>query len=345
MIILRHSCVIYYHRWLVNFLRCQRLHVDRCCLQKKKKWTKDKISALAAWNYETNVICGPKKARNTISKEKRVRTHDICVDYSQLNNSQVAGEVGPSKLEADELQMLDMPCSTTKRLSSRTVLEDSVQKPKSPAVNNLFKLHGHIPAVTEKRQTGSNIVSKHENEDDFVTTKRVGTCGYTWVDSPAQTLPADGRENTGASYSQTTSADSDNVVQNVVHVSSRVTDASGNNIDIGEQQTVDNSSATESRMDENPAPKNSSDQYILSFPLFAGPVLPPETGCLSFRLPSVSAILKATMPPENQLALTRWEQRMIAELGEDGFKEYQKGQQFLQFSGLCFVTLGPCHCA
>ena len=342
MPILRQLCVIYYHRWLVNFIRCQRLHVGRCCLQ-KKKWTKDKIGALTAWNYETNVICGPKKARSTVSKAKHERSRDVCADHSQLNNSQVAVEVRTNELEADELQMPDMPCSTTRRLSSQTVFEAPGEKRRSPAVNNLFKLHEHIPAVTEKRQTGSNVVSKRGNEDvDFVTTKRIGTCGYTWVDSPAQTLPADGKKNTGALYSQTTNADSDNVVQNVAYVSSRVTVATSDNID--QQQSVDNSSVTESQTHENPAPKNTSDQYILSFPLFAGPVLPPETGGLSFRLPSVSAILKATMPPENQLALTRWEQRMIAELGEDGFKEYQKGQQFLQFPGLCFVTLGPFHC-
>lgn len=40
------------------------------------------------------------------------------------------------------------------------------------------------------------------------------------------------------------------------------------------------------------------------------------------HLPSVTRILQKTMPPDQAFYLERWKRRMIAELGEEGFKEY-----------------------
>ncbi|XP_006860805.1 PREDICTED: mitochondrial genome maintenance exonuclease 1 [Chrysochloris asiatica] len=51
------------------------------------------------------------------------------------------------------------------------------------------------------------------------------------------------------------------------------------------------------------------------------------------RIPSVTRILQQTMTPEQVFYLERWKQRMILELGEDGFAEYTsntflQGKQF-----------------
>lgn len=42
-------------------------------------------------------------------------------------------------------------------------------------------------------------------------------------------------------------------------------------------------------------------------------------------LPSVSKILEKSRPPEEQAILDRWKEKMIAELGEDGFQRMLKG--------------------
>nr|BAE39926.1 unnamed protein product [Mus musculus] len=50
-------------------------------------------------------------------------------------------------------------------------------------------------------------------------------------------------------------------------------------------------------------------------------------------IPSVTRILQQTMPPEQSFFLERWKERMVLELGEDGFAEYTsnvflQGKQF-----------------
>lgn len=45
-------------------------------------------------------------------------------------------------------------------------------------------------------------------------------------------------------------------------------------------------------------------------------------------IPSVTRILQQTMPPEQSFFLERWKQRMVLELGEDGFAEYTSSNSF-----------------
>lgn len=44
----------------------------------------------------------------------------------------------------------------------------------------------------------------------------------------------------------------------------------------------------------------------------------------SIRLPSISKVLQATMPESSRIALRKWKLGKIAELGLDGFKEYEQ---------------------
>ncbi len=45
------------------------------------------------------------------------------------------------------------------------------------------------------------------------------------------------------------------------------------------------------------------------------------------RLPSVSRILNLTMPPEQVEVLKKWEQKMIQQMGEEGFRLYKEGEK------------------
>jgi len=333
MFIYRTACVLFCRQWLVNFACCQRFHAGRRILQ-KKNWTKDEINSFIAWNYATNVICGPRIEPRKVGR--RAKREAVLSGHGDSNTGHVADRITAGEVTDSEAQMAHFPCSESRRLSPQTVLEveDPVEKLRSPATDS----HKTASAVTEKRQTevnNSSSLSKHSSDEGFCeSAKRKDTYGYTWVDNFSQPVPDKSsgcEENTVVSFSQSTTDIGANNVQNAENVSncmSSVRNASGNSVKISHsdrEQLTNKISPTELEADDNKAQRCSSAQHILSFPLFTSAVLAAETVGLSGRLPSVSAILKATMSPENRLALTRWEQRMIAELGEDGFKQFQKG--------------------
>nr|XP_002119404.1 mitochondrial genome maintenance exonuclease 1 [Ciona intestinalis] len=62
---------------------------------------------------------------------------------------------------------------------------------------------------------------------------------------------------------------------------------------------------------------------ILTFPLTHNHETPPTIETTK-KLPSVTRILSATKPPEQQLILLNWKKKMIAEMGEEGFNQMQK---------------------
>jgi len=329
---------VFFHRpWLIGFVYCQRFHVGRCFSQ-KKKWTKDEISSLVAWRYETEMVYGPlvdgTNTRRAVSGAKYKAARDVSADDNCLNNRKIATEIIASDLKDDGTQTADFPYSTSKCLTSQTVSEDPDEKQMSPAVINSFKSSDRISKATEKRQTGvdaNNVVSKQNCEDFLASTKREGTYGYTWVENTVPATKCGSAGNTVTFFTQTTNTKGDNAdLKNVEPFVCRVSNGMNASTDthrisdtVKEQATENNSFAAKVQTDENSA-QNSSDQHMLTFPLFASSTLPTAGASLFTRMPSISAILKATMPPESRLALTKWEQRMIAELGEDGFKEYQK---------------------
>lgn len=46
------------------------------------------------------------------------------------------------------------------------------------------------------------------------------------------------------------------------------------------------------------------------------------------KVPSVTRILQQTIPPQQAFYLERWKQKMILELGKDGFAEYTKSKSY-----------------
>lgn len=66
---------------------------------------------------------------------------------------------------------------------------------------------------------------------------------------------------------------------------------------------------------------------IVKYPLVSGKCSLNETVSLtdkSVKIPSISKILTATMPEGARIALKKWKMAKIAELGPDGFKQYEK---------------------
>lgn len=328
----------FHHQWLKNVAQCQWLHVSRQPSQ-KKKWTKDEISSLRAWKYETNVIYGPvvnlKKARDTVSREKAKAMLAVSADDLKLNNCQAAvGFTAEENADSDTC-MANLPCSESRNISSETVLKDPVETLTSPAVVNSFNSGNRKVKVTKNTGTKTDPSGKLKGDNSklkgdnvvFDSTNRDGTYGYQWVDSPVRRAPAkkDGREeNIVASFTETANTNRETVKQKTDQVNHPV--GNMHRVSDTESDQSKKNRAADLQTDGHKTDNVGMDQNILSFPLFDSSVLPIEPASLSTRLPSVSAILKATMPPESQLALSRWEQRMIAELGEDGFKEYQRGR-------------------
>lgn len=62
--------------------------------------------------------------------------------------------------------------------------------------------------------------------------------------------------------------------------------------------------------------------HLLKNQLFEGDEL---QFCDAHILPSVTKILSSTMSEASRVALRRWKQKMIADLGEEGFMEFYKG--------------------
>jgi len=333
MFIFQHSRAFLRCQGFAVFLCCNRLHISRCCTQ-KKKWTKDEVSSLLAWNYETDVIFGPRIDRKKAKCAMSTGRHKANVSAS--HSSPVVVQITTNELKGTETELSDLPCSTSIRLSSQRVQDSPVEKLKTPALNNLFNSHTGNPALNENgptEVTDCSVVSNRNVEDvAFVSTKRERTYKYTWVDGPVNI------DNTTRPVTRT-NTDSDNEAQNVELVSRTVTNASSDTNEMSYthgEQLVESSSSTKIRTDEDTVQNN-----ILSFSLFGNnaAALSYESSGLPARLPSVSAILKATIPPENQLALTRWEQRMIAELGKDGFNEHQKGCCSVLSNGQYFAVM------
>jgi len=307
----------------MNLVRCQWFHVSRQTSQ-KKKWTKEEISSLQAWKYATDVIYGPliesKKTRDTVATAKHKPVLAFSADDLKLNNCHAAAVFTTDS----EIDIANLPCSVSRRVSFQTVSEGSVEILTSPAVINSFNsgTGNKNLKITKKTKTKVDASSKDEGDNIvFDSTSRDGTYGYTWVDSPVHQVPTEKscmEENTVASFTKTGYTKRENVKETTEQIGHNVGDVCG----VSDTQRENNSLVSELQTANN----DTSEWNILSFPLFDSPLLPAEPASLSTRFPSVSAILKATMPPESQLALSRWEQRMIAELGEDGFKQYKAGQ-------------------
>lgn len=124
------------------------------------------------------------------------------------------------------------------------------------------------------------------------------------------------------------------------------TDSSHSNHDIESSSIYNNESLSGSDISDikNAATKSSyfknlSDVIIKNLPSFPIMGSKPESSTQSteilsisaiddpetIKFPSVTRILSQTMPLESKLALEAWKERMIKELGQEGFEKHQKG--------------------
>ncbi|XP_073528588.1 mitochondrial genome maintenance exonuclease 1 [Phyllobates terribilis] len=92
-------------------------------------------------------------------------------------------------------------------------------------------------------------------------------------------------------------------------------------------KSKDPSQGSEPKVLQNRVPLANPNKVLLSvvntdpnIPVKIG--LPGKSQMTNGRLPSVTRILQQTMPMEQAFYLERWKQRMIMELGEEGFIEY-----------------------
>ncbi|XP_056423578.1 mitochondrial genome maintenance exonuclease 1 [Hyla sarda] len=92
-------------------------------------------------------------------------------------------------------------------------------------------------------------------------------------------------------------------------------------------RSKDPSQKSEPKVSQNRVPLNNPNKVLLSMektdpkiPVKIG--LPGKSQMTNSRLPSVTRILQQTMPMEQAFYLERWKQKMIMELGEEGFIAY-----------------------
>lgn len=109
---------------------------------------------------------------------------------------------------------------------------------------------------------------------------------------------------------------------------------------------------SEPKVPQNYVPLNNPNKVLLSvektdpnIPVKFG--LPGKSQMTNGRLPSVTRILQQTMPMEQAFYLERWKQRMIMELGEEGFIAYTAGIHIyrnriysMDNKGFCFNLSG-----
>lgn len=276
-----------------------------------KKWTKARLEPLIEWTEETESIYGPvikSKQKPDKSVEKRAKkTAKPKVKKSVEKSSQALSSNDTKEIK--DLEILKQTSEFVKDKVEKTVVHRKVASTHAAFDDTMDYEEVSDPDVSMSSQATTKFTQK--------TTTSLGPV------SPASEIQRDSKndqQNLGSVADlSSTPAKHEGVIGSVgLKDSAEFVSASSETIGTGgflskilafPPFTIAWNTTNGRRSIANAA-KNSTDF---------------EPGLRDAGFPSVSAILKATMPPESKFFLERWEKEMIEELGEEGFQQYKQG--------------------
>lgn len=278
-----------------------------------KKWTKARLEPLIEWVEETKSIYGPviksKQKQEKLVEKQEKKTAKPKVKKSVEKSSQASSSNDTKEIK--DLEILKQTSEFVKDKVGETVVHRKVALTSAAFDDTMDYEEVSLPDVSMSSQATTKFTQK--------TTTSLGPVKV----SPAREIQRDSKNdhqnlNSEAGLSSTSATPEDAIGSVGLKNSEKFVSTSSETIGTGgflstilafPPFTIAWNTTNGQRSIANAA-KNSTDL---------------EPALRDARFPSVSAILKATMPPESKFFLERWEKEMIEELGEEGFQQYKQG--------------------